>query len=166
MELRITKKLLTAKQIADEVILITGVNIRSKRRLQKYILPRLFYTEVCTKLTNLTIQDIGKEINRHHSTIIHYKKHLRKLCRKDSFIQNKYYFVDVAINNLTGNDNTPLHELKKAIEILNNQLLISLNNNTDLEKKNKELIDENDDLLDKNINLQHRIKNLYERVKK
>lgn len=64
---------LTTKTIADKVIEVTGCDIRKTRRTPNAVVSRVIYAKLCGKLLNTNLTKIGKEINRHHATVIHYQ---------------------------------------------------------------------------------------------
>lgn len=68
------KQKITTKIIADKVIKITGCDIRQTRRTPNAVVSRVIYTRLCAKLINTNLTNIGKEINKHHATVIHYQR--------------------------------------------------------------------------------------------
>ncbi len=65
---------LTTKIIADKVIEFTGVDIRKSRRNPNMVINRAIYCKLCSNLLNANLTNIGKEIGKHHATVIHYQK--------------------------------------------------------------------------------------------
>jgi len=65
---------LTTKIIADKVIAVTGCDIRSKSRLQEFVIARVMYSKLCSDLLTTNLTKVGEEINRIHCSVIHYKK--------------------------------------------------------------------------------------------
>lgn len=51
----------------------TGVRIDTKTRKPRNAFARACYAHIAEKTTNRTLQEIGKVINRHHSSVIHYR---------------------------------------------------------------------------------------------
>lgn len=65
---------LTTKIIANKVIEVTGCDIREVNRTRDYVMARLIYSKLCMRLLDVTLRDVGEQINRGHDTIIYYNK--------------------------------------------------------------------------------------------
>lgn len=108
---------LTTKIIADKVIEFTGVDIRKSRRNPNMVINRAIYCKLCSKLLNTNLTNIGKEIGKHHATVIHYQK----------IISNPNYFkLDCQTRYLDIlNDLIKEYDLKVLEEPKHNQQLLN-----------------------------------------
>jgi len=64
------------KAIKDYVERSGDLTIDEKNRDQEVVNLRVLYTALALATTNESLTTIGKQINRHHTTIIHYKRSL------------------------------------------------------------------------------------------
>ena len=148
---------LTTKIIADKVIKVTKCDIRKTRRTPNVVISRVVYAKLCTKLINVNLTQIGREINKHHATIIHYQSlsnnpNYFKLDRQTQYLNIlseliKEYDLKVLeeptqnqnlLNQIIDKDNNYTKLLMKYNE-LNTQLEDAREVNTKLVEKNLKL---------------------------
>ena len=71
-----------AKKILKRIIDETGVDIRTEGRTNEEAFIRTVFFKVCEDLTFLTLTDIGRLVNRKHSTVLHSRKIFEGLEKK------------------------------------------------------------------------------------
>ena len=61
---------------------------------------RQVYCYVCVEHYNMTLEQTGKNINRHYSTVIHSVNRVKDLLSvKDKYILVIFYFLDIKLDN-------------------------------------------------------------------
>ena len=68
--------------------------MRSKSRKRIHALPRNIYTYLCRKLTKATLEDIGKTINRNHSTVLYGDEEITGKLKHDADLRIKIDFLE------------------------------------------------------------------------
>ena len=62
---------ITPKFIKDTINEILGIDIGKKTRLRSYSDARSIYYVLCRKYTTYSLDEIGKQVNRHHASVLH-----------------------------------------------------------------------------------------------
>jgi cell shape-determining protein MreC len=118
-------------EIIEKIVSRTlGINLRAKTRERQYVDARYIYFKICTELTNKTYSEIGKTLNKDHSTVTH--------------AINKYFPVAYDYDSkFKKNFEDCLDRSKRALEIAkysieDTEVSILYNENVNLKKALKE----------------------------
>lgn len=107
-----------------------GINLKAKTRARQYVDARYIYFKICTELTNKTYSEIGKTLDKDHSTVTH--------------AVNKYFPTAYDYDpKFKKNFEECLDRSKRALEIAKysieeTEVSILYNENVDLKKRLKE----------------------------
>ena len=158
---------LTTKIIADKIIEVTGLDIRSRSRNPKIVQSRWVYTKLCKSFLNDSLTNIGREVNLNHATVIHNLKNIDNPYKFDLNCQNLFNnlsseiireFKIVAPKEIK-TDSIDIHNTKE-IERLKGRLNLLIKDFTKLSIKSdnqketiKELRKSNTELIEKNFKL-------------
>ncbi|MFC1535331.1 chromosomal replication initiator protein DnaA [Thermodesulfobacteriota bacterium] len=74
--------------------------LRSKSRKKVDSYPRNIYVYLCRNHTDATLEDIGKTINRNHSTILYSSEVIEKKIKIDNRIKNQVNFLTQKIKDM------------------------------------------------------------------
>lgn len=69
------------------------LDITSKHRTQDYVYARFVYCKLARELTSLSLQKIGKSINRNHATVIHAVKEIECVFQYDQRVLKSYQYI-------------------------------------------------------------------------
>jgi len=125
-------------EIIEKIVSRTlGINLRSKTRERQYVDARYIYFKICTELTNKTYSEIGKTLNKDHSTVTHainkyfpaaydYDRKFKKnfedcLDRSKRALEIAKYSIEDTEVSILYNENV---NLKKALKEANIELAI------------------------------------------
>ena len=67
--------------------------LRSKSRKKIYAYPRNIHVYLCRRHTDETIEDIGKSINRSHSTVLYASEVVEHKMRTDNKMRHQVEFL-------------------------------------------------------------------------
>jgi len=62
---------ITPRFIRDVINEILNIDISEKTRLRGYSDARAIYYVLCRKYTTYSLEEIGKQVNRHHASVLH-----------------------------------------------------------------------------------------------
>ncbi len=74
--------------------------LRSKSRKKMHSFPRNMYIYLCRNYSTATLEEIGKSINRNHSTIIYSTESIERKIKLDKKIKNQADFLNQKIKDL------------------------------------------------------------------
>jgi chromosomal replication initiator protein len=74
--------------------------IESKSRKKMYAYPRNLFVYLCRNFTDATLEDIGKSINRNHSTIIYSSEIIEKKAKIDNTVKKQISFLTEKIKDV------------------------------------------------------------------
>jgi len=93
-------KAIQAEMLFQEIEKFTGITkaeLQSKTRLREVVDARIMYAYIMKSKTLLTLLKIGQQINRDHSTVIHYLRQFKNLQKTDKNFNLTYLKI---LNNL------------------------------------------------------------------
>lgn len=79
---------------------IPSMILSSKSRKRIHALPRSIYVFFCRNYTDATVEEIGKSINRNHSTIIYSLDSIEQKMKRDRKIKNQVDFLKQKIEDI------------------------------------------------------------------
>jgi len=88
------------KKVICKYFKVDPMMFQSKSRKKIYSYPRNIYVYLCRNYTNATLEDIGKSINRNHSTIIYSSEVIERNIKLDNRIKNQVNFLKEKIKDL------------------------------------------------------------------
>jgi chromosomal replication initiator protein len=74
--------------------------LQSKSRKKIYAYPRNLFVYLCRNFTDATLEDIGKSINRNHSTIIYSSEIIEKKIKTDNTVKKHISFLTEKIKDV------------------------------------------------------------------
>lgn len=122
----------------------TGVKIDTPLRKPKNAFARACYSHIAEKTTNYTLEEIGSLINRHHSSIVHYRSLVDEIYN-DEYYQGLLKGVDpVLVDEIKDHKTRADHYRVAYIDAKNElkKLKDSFSFLEDHEKQYRELSDE------------------------
>ncbi len=75
--------------------------LRSKSRKKVHAYPRSIYVYLCRNLTEATVEDIGRSINRKHSTVLYSAEVIERKMRIDGKVRNQVNFLKEKLEQKT-----------------------------------------------------------------
>jgi chromosomal replication initiator protein len=90
----------TIKKVICQYFKVDPVMLPSKSRKKIYSYPRNIYVYLCRNYTNATLEDIGKSINRNHSTIIYSSEVIERKIKSDNRVRNQINFLKEKIKDV------------------------------------------------------------------
>jgi chromosomal replication initiator protein len=75
--------------------------LRSKSRKKIHAYPRSIYVYLCRHHTEATLEDIGKSIQRNHSTVLYASEVIEHKIRVDNKVKNHVNFLRQRLQNMT-----------------------------------------------------------------
>lgn len=94
-------KLYEIKNLVEaEIKLPLGV----KKRTRPYVIGRFIYGKLAKEYTSESLQNIAKEINRHHCSVLHYLNNFEPFYKQDVSLQKKYDKLKKDLNRIIGLD--------------------------------------------------------------
>lgn len=73
--------------------------LRSKSRKKIYTYPRNIYVYLCRHHTDTTVEEIGKSINRNHSTVVYAYETIERKMKIDKKLKNQVDFLSEKLKN-------------------------------------------------------------------
>lgn len=122
----------TIKNIVEEYYSIQITNTVRKRN---YVEARAIYFTLVRKYTRLSLEAIGKTVNKHHASVLHCVKELKEWVKYDSRVRSDYEYLASKISLLTNEEQE---------QNLNDIELVLLRNNSlksELEKAKQKNLD-------------------------
>ena len=99
----------------------TGVKIDTPLRKPKNAFARACYSHIAEKTTNYTLREIGSVINRHHSSILHYRSLVDEIYN-DEYYQGLLKCVDPVLVERVKDHKTRAEHYRVAYIELKNEL--------------------------------------------
>ena len=79
---------------------VFDLDIMEKSRERSYVYARYVYAKILRE-KGFSMQDIGKSLNKDHSTIVHYCKQIEFIVKQDTELAEKYLLCkDIFFNNV------------------------------------------------------------------
>lgn len=91
------------KKVVCDYFKVDKDMLESKSRKREHTFPRNVYVYLCRQLTSESLENIGKSINRNHSTVIYASEIIEKKIKTDSKIKNQVSFLKDKIKQLLKN---------------------------------------------------------------
>ena len=79
---------------------VDPIVLQSKSRKKIHSYPRNIFTFLCRRYTPATLEDIGRAINRNHSTIIYSTEVIEKKIRIDNKVKNQVDFLSKKVKEM------------------------------------------------------------------
>ncbi len=83
----------TAKKLVCQYFKIDPLLLKSKSRKKIHSFPRNVYIYLCRNYTDMTVEEIGKTINRSHSTVVYAYETIEKKMKTDQKVRNQVNFL-------------------------------------------------------------------------
>jgi chromosomal replication initiator protein len=87
------------KKVVCQYFKVDPSMLESKSRKKIYAFPRSVYVYLCRQLTALTVEEIGRSLNRNHSTVLYASEVIEHKIKVDKRVRNQ---VDFLSQKLTG----------------------------------------------------------------
>jgi chromosomal replication initiator protein len=75
--------------------------LQSKSRKNIHAYPRNVYVYLCRRHTDVTVEDIGRSINRNHSTVLYACEALERKMKLDLKVKNQIDFLEQKLKSMT-----------------------------------------------------------------
>ena len=154
------------KNIVNRVF---NLDIMCTTRKREVVEARMVYSKVLMATHRVTLEHVGKSLNKSHCTIVHYNKNFKFFIKPDEDLWSKYLLVSKIYTETDHVANAlDLEECRKMIYSLENQIKsLTLNNNRiilehETYKKKTDIYPELFKLIDERV----REKNVHEVTKK
>lgn len=83
----------SAKKLVCQYYKIDPLILKSKSRKKIHAFPRNVYIYLCRNFTEMTVEEIGKSINRSHSTVVYAYETIEKKMKTDQKVKNQVNFL-------------------------------------------------------------------------
>ena len=87
------------KKVICHYFKVDPVMLQSKSRKKIHAYPRNLFVYLCRNFTDATLEDIGKSINRNHSTIIYSSEVIEKKIKVDNTVKKQISFLTEKIKD-------------------------------------------------------------------
>ncbi len=87
------------KELICQYFKVDSVLLRSKSRKKIHSYPRNIYVYLCRKHTDATLEDIGRSINRNHSTVLYSTEVIERKIKTDNKVKNQVNFFEGKIKD-------------------------------------------------------------------
>jgi hypothetical protein len=121
------------KEIIDFINAELKIDITKKKKTNQYVFARTVYYKLAKELTNLPLEEIGRQVNKDHCSVLHSLKNFEEVVKRKELKKIYDTFKEFPIEE----DRITYTE---ALNI-NEQLRLQL---TDLKQKYEQLLDETD----------------------
>jgi chromosomal replication initiator protein len=81
------------KDLVCRYFKVDPLMLRSKSRKKIYSYPRSIYVYLCRQYTAATVEEIGRSLNRKHSTILYASETIENRMKVDRKIRNQIEFL-------------------------------------------------------------------------
>ena len=88
------------KKLVCQYFKVEPVMLRSKSRKRIHSYPRNLYVYLCRRHTDTTVEDIGKSINRNHSTVLYASEAVEQKIKVDRKVKNQVHFLEQKLKDL------------------------------------------------------------------
>ena len=89
------------KKIICQYFKVDPTTLQSKSRKMIYSYPRNMYVYLCRNYSSATLEEIGRSINRNHSTIVYSSEVMERKIRLDNRTKNQVNFLKEKIKEMT-----------------------------------------------------------------
>jgi chromosomal replication initiator protein len=89
------------KKIICQYFKVDPAALQSKSRKMIYSYPRNMYVYLCRNYSNATLEEIGRSVNRNHSTIVYSSEVIERKIRLDNRTKNQVNFLKEKIKDMT-----------------------------------------------------------------
>jgi chromosomal replication initiator protein len=89
------------KKVVCQYFKVDPTLLASKSRKKIYSYPRNIFVYLCKNYTNTTLEDIGRSINRNHSTVIYSSEVIERRIKFDNRIKNQIDFLKERIKEIS-----------------------------------------------------------------
>ena len=79
---------------------VDPIMLKSKSRKKIHSYPRNIYVYLCRNHTNATLEDVGRSINRNHSTILYSSEVIEKKAKTDNQVKKHVDFFKQKIQEM------------------------------------------------------------------
>ena len=121
------------KEIIDFINAELKIDITKKKKTNQYVFARTVYYKLAKELTNLPLEEIGRQVNKDHCSVLHNLKNFEEVVKRKELKKIYDTFKEFPIKE----DRVTYTE---ALNI-NEQLRLQL---TDLKQKYEQLLEERD----------------------
>jgi chromosomal replication initiator protein len=90
----------TIKKVICLYFKVDPAMLQSKSRKKIYAYPRNIFVYLCRNFTDATLEDIGKAVNRNHSTIIYSSEVIEKKIKIDNTVKKHVSFLSEKIKDV------------------------------------------------------------------
>ena len=80
---------------------IDPLMLRSKSRKRIHTYPRNIYVYLCRRYTDTTVEEIGKSIDRNHSTVLYSSEIIEHKMSSDGKVKNQVDFLEGKLKSMT-----------------------------------------------------------------
>jgi chromosomal replication initiator protein len=88
------------KKVICHYFKVDQAMLESKSRKKAHAYPRNLFVYLCRNFTDATLEDIGKSINRNHSTIIYSSEVIEKKVKTDNTVKKQISFLTEKIKDV------------------------------------------------------------------
>ncbi|MBW1804985.1 MAG: chromosomal replication initiator protein DnaA [Deltaproteobacteria bacterium] len=88
------------KKLVCQYFKVDPVMLRSKSRKKSHTYPRNIYIYLCRNNTDATLDEIGKTIDRNHSTVLYSSEVIAKKIKIDNKIKHQMDFLDQKLKDM------------------------------------------------------------------
>ena len=122
------------KEIIDFINAELKIDIRKKKKTNQYVFARTVYYKLAKELTSLPLEEIGRQVNKDHCSVLHNLKNFEEVVKRKELKKIYDTFKEFPIKE----DRVTYTE---ALNI-NEQLRLQL---TDLKQKYEQLLEEREE---------------------
>ena len=90
-----------AKKLVCQYFKVDPLILKSKSRKKIHAYPRNIYVYLCRHYTDTTVEEIGKTINRSHSTVVYAYETIEKKMKIDNKVKNQVNFLGEKLKDMT-----------------------------------------------------------------
>jgi chromosomal replication initiator protein len=81
------------KKVVCQYFKVDPLMLESKSRKKIHAFPRNVYVYLCRQLTDLTVEEIGRSLNRNHSTILYASEVIEHKIKVDKKVKHQVDFL-------------------------------------------------------------------------
>ncbi|MBW1723648.1 MAG: chromosomal replication initiator protein DnaA [Deltaproteobacteria bacterium] len=89
-----------ARNLVCKYFKVDPLILRSKSRKKNHSYPRNVYVYLCRRYTDTTVEEIGKSINRSHSTVVYAYESIERKMKLDQKVKNQVNFLGEKLRDL------------------------------------------------------------------
>ena len=90
-----------AKKLVCQYFKIDPLILKSKSRKKIHAYPRNVYVYLCRHFTDVTVEEIGKTVNRSHSTVVYASDVIERKMKTDQKVKNQVNFLGEKLRDMT-----------------------------------------------------------------